>query len=64
MADTTPVRTNRAEAQARRTSSPVWDVAVGSAASRVDAGWVLRDTRCQSGVAEELAALLCAYGAC
>ena len=46
-----------------RDRSPAWDHAVSNAAARVDAGWVLQETRCHQAAAEELAALLCAYKA-
>jgi hypothetical protein len=42
---------------------PEWDAAVSTAADRVNAGWVLQETRCHNAAAEELAALLCAYKA-
>jgi hypothetical protein len=42
--------------------SPEWDQAVCNAAARLNEGWVLPETRCHSGAAEELAVLLCAYG--
>ena len=40
-----------------------WDLAVCSAAARLNEGWILPETRCHPAVAEELAAFLCAYGA-
>ena len=46
-----------------RNRCPEWDYAVSTAAARLNAGWVLEETRCNQAVAEELAALLCAYKA-
>jgi hypothetical protein len=40
----------------------LWDQAVSKAAARLDEGWILPETRCDPEVAEELAAVLCAYG--
>jgi hypothetical protein len=72
----TPKRPERPKARVRETPasgwkpakplrdrSPAWDHAVSNAAARVDAGWVLQETRCHQAAAEELAALLCAYKA-
>jgi hypothetical protein len=40
-----------------------WAEAVGAAATKLNAGWVLTDTKCiPTGLEEELAALCCAYG--
>lgn len=44
-------------------ASPGWDQLVCSAATRLNEGWVLPETRCHPAVAEELAAFLCAYTA-
>ena len=44
-------------------ASSGWDGAVCSAAARLNEGWVLPETRCTPAIAEELAALLCAYAA-
>ena len=38
-----------------------WDREVCSATARLNEGWVLAETRCHPAIAEELAALLCAY---
>jgi len=46
-----------------KSRSPEWEQAVCSAAARLNEGWVLPETKCNPAVAEELAALLCAYGA-
>lgn len=47
----------------KRTPSSEWDQAVRNAASHMNDGWILPETKCDPASAEELAALLCAYGA-
>jgi hypothetical protein len=41
--------------------SAEWDRALRSATARLNEGWVLPETECHPAMAEELAALLCAY---
>jgi hypothetical protein len=43
--------------------NPEWNQAVRAAAARLNEGWILPETECDPAAAEELAALLCAYGA-
>jgi hypothetical protein len=45
-----------------RNASPGWDDAVSTAAARINAGWILEETRCQQAAAE-LAVFMCAYKA-
>ena len=44
-------------------ASREWDQAVWSATARLNAGWIMPETRCDPALAEELAAFLCAYAA-
>jgi len=47
----------------RKVMSAEWEQAVCSATARVNEGWILPETKCNSAAGEELAAFLCAYGA-